>query len=174
MTMTSQYQINLVDISLGFCGRNKCCHFCSWSHQTLYPSCRVISCLFLLCQLTVVCQPGNSDRENYLEQLLAEMESWKFLASPNLLHSLVHSSLLHKVHPCKWDIHRERTPPIPPTCSIISLFPEFSCPWLYLLANICEMLSCCLSMSSAHKTSSVQCICSPTRYTMFFYGWFYS
>ena len=30
------------------------------------PFCRAISRLFLLCKLTVACQPGGSDRENYL------------------------------------------------------------------------------------------------------------
>jgi hypothetical protein len=30
----------------------------------------------LLCKMTVVCQPVDSDRENYLEQLLAEVENW--------------------------------------------------------------------------------------------------
>jgi len=71
MTMISQYVINFVDIFLSFCGS----HFCSRSHQTLYPFCRAISCLFLLYKLKVVCQRADSDRENYLEQYLAEMES---------------------------------------------------------------------------------------------------
>jgi len=43
----------------------------------IIPSCRAISCLFLPCKLNVVCQPGDSNRENYLEQLLVEVESWK-------------------------------------------------------------------------------------------------
>ena len=33
--------------------------------------------LFLLCKLTVVCQPGVIDRGNYVEQLVAEVESCK-------------------------------------------------------------------------------------------------
>ena len=78
MTMISQYVINFVDNSLGFCGRiNWLSHFCTWSHQKIYTSCRAVSCLFLLYRLTVVCQPGDSDRENYLKKLLAEVESWR-------------------------------------------------------------------------------------------------
>jgi hypothetical protein len=47
------------------------CHSCSWCHCTVYPSCRaMIVCLLLLHKLTVVCQPGDGDTENYIEQLL--------------------------------------------------------------------------------------------------------
>ena len=41
------------------------------------PFLQSLSCLFLLCKLTVVCQPEDSDRENYLKQLLAEVVSWR-------------------------------------------------------------------------------------------------
>jgi len=76
MTTISQYAINFVVISLGFCRR------INWyiifahgliRHYTL-PAELYHAC-FLLCKLTVVCQLGDRDRENYLEQLLAEVES---------------------------------------------------------------------------------------------------
>jgi len=49
-------------------------HLLMVSSDTI-PFLQSLSCQFLLCKLTVVCQPGESDRENYLE-LLAEVESW--------------------------------------------------------------------------------------------------
>ena len=48
------------------------------------------------------------------------------------------------------DVHRGRNPPIPPICSIIACFlnwHEYGCLRLNLLANNCEMLSSCMSMS---------------------------
>ena len=136
-------------------------HFCSWSHQILYPSCRLLSCLFLLCKLIVVCQPGDTDMENYLEQLTAELESWKFLGSLilnicciplSIVVCCLKSSLVNEITQRKKSSsspYMQHYKPVPPNSH------EYGCPWLHLLANICEMLSCCLSMSCACQTSTV-------------------
>ena len=46
-------------------------------HHTLHPySGAMIVCLLVLHKLRVVSQPGDSDSEHYIEQLLIEMEVW--------------------------------------------------------------------------------------------------
>ena len=59
------------------------CHFCSVYHHTLHPSGGAMFVrLLVLHMLRVVCQPGDSDSEHYVEQLLIEMEGWiSFLAT---------------------------------------------------------------------------------------------
>ena len=117
------------------------------------PFLQSLSCQFLLCKLTVVCQPEDSDREWKV--------SGKFLDSPLLKICCIHlsmavscfkSSLVNEM--CTEDkiyqfpLHAELK-----ACILSS--HEYECPWLHLLANICKMLSCCLSMSCACTTSSV-------------------
>lgn len=53
------------------------CQLYSLSYHPLHLSCRTVIYLLVLRKITVVCQPGHSDRENYLEQLLTEVEGWK-------------------------------------------------------------------------------------------------
>ena len=111
----------------------------------------------------MVCQPGDSDRENHLEQLLAEVEGWRYVSWPptswNLLHSFVHGSLLLQVQPCKWDVHGGRNPPLLSTRRIISPFPEFTWVWIPMTSSSCQHLWN-VKLLSVHvlcvcKTSSV-------------------
>ena len=71
MTMISQYAINFVDISLGFCGRIK--SFLLMVSSDTIPF--LHSHTMHVFTMQVACRPGVIDRENYLEQLLAEVES---------------------------------------------------------------------------------------------------
>lgn len=51
------------------------CHFCSVYHHMLHPSGGAMFVrLPVLHTLRVVCEPGDSDSEHYVEQLLIEME----------------------------------------------------------------------------------------------------
>ena len=94
MTMISQYVINSVDIFLGFLEELTVKSLLlKVSYDTVpYTG---ISCLFLLCKLTVVCQPGDSDGENYLEHYwLRRKVGRKFLGSPLLKICCIHLSMV--------------------------------------------------------------------------------
>jgi len=85
------------------------CHVCSVCQHTLRPSgSAMLVCLLVLHTLRVVCQPGDSDSEHYIEPLLIEMEGWdKFLGYPllkigpiclSMIVSCFKSSFVNELH----------------------------------------------------------------------------
>jgi hypothetical protein len=126
-------------------------HLRSWSHPTLYNSCTAISCLYLLCKLTAVFWLGDSDKKNYLQNLLTEVEIGSmFLGSPLLKICWIHILMVVSCFKTSFvnemcteeEIHKFLLHAALQACFLNS--HQYGCLWFYLLASIvkCSLAVC--------------------------------